>query len=169
MGFFRRLLVGLLKGLVLGGLVGAGVHLGLGWTRTSGVLAYLIAVGAGATVGLLAGKPPWARGAWLESVLRAVGGLVVGGLLYFLAVRFASAPIPLEAGPGVPAGTPWVELPLLYALAVGALYGALVELDHTPDRPGGGARKASKGRAAPDGGGAGGSGAPPSAGSSPAA
>jgi hypothetical protein len=58
MGILRRLLVGLFKGLVLGGLVGAGVHLGLGWTRTAGVLAYLLAMGTGATVGLLAGRPP---------------------------------------------------------------------------------------------------------------
>lgn len=147
MAILRRLLVGLLKGLVLGGLVGAGVHLGLGWTRTQDVIAYLLAMGTGATVGLLAGKPPWAREAWLESLLRAVGGLVVGSLLYFLAVRFASAPIPLDAGPGAPVGTPWVELPLLYALGVGAIYGALVELDHTPDRPG--PRGRGKGAPAP--------------------
>lgn len=133
MSLVRRFLVGLLKGLVIGGLVGAGAQLGLGWTRTTGLLGYLLAMGAGATVGLLAGKPPWAREAWLESILRAVAGLVVGGLLYFLALRFAAAPIPVDGGPGVPAGTPWVELPLLFALAIGAVYGAIVELDHTPD------------------------------------
>lgn len=144
--FFRRLFVGLVKGALLGALFGAAISYGLGWGRTEGLLAYLLAMGVGASVGLLAGKPPWAQNAWLEAILRAAGGLILGAFLYWLGTRFGNPPLPFPVGPGNPAGLPWLAVPLLYATAIGAVYGCLVELDNTgkAKKGGGGAEAPAK-------------------------
>jgi hypothetical protein len=130
----KRLLVGLLKGLVLGGAVGAVFHFALGWPVTPGWSGYLIAMGTGATAGTLAGRPPWRREAWLEGIVKATVGLAVGLGLHWLARRFLAGGIPLALG-DAPEGTPWTDLPLLFAPAVGAVFGTLVELDNTSERP----------------------------------
>jgi hypothetical protein len=127
------LLIGLLKGLVAGIGIGAAFHFGLGWKQTSGLLGFLIAMGAGGTTGLLTGRPPWQHQAWVEGVLKAVFGVGVGALLYWLAVRFAPLQVPLSAL-GLPEGKPWTSSPLLFAPPITALYGALVELDNTDGR-----------------------------------
>lgn len=128
----KRLLVGLLKGLVVGGAIGAIFQLALRWCPTSEWLGYLIAMGTGATAGLLAGRPPWAQEAWIEGVLKAVFGLGIGALLFWLGVRFANFTVPF-AFAHAPQGTPWTEVPLLYAPPIAALYGAIIELDNTGD------------------------------------
>src|SRR5262245_32163770 len=75
----RRLLIGLVLGLVLGGLVAFGVIRGLGILAfESGVLAYLFAVLTGALTGLVAGKPIWASGAKIEAGLKAFFGVLLG-------------------------------------------------------------------------------------------
>lgn len=130
----QRLLFGLLKGLGLGLGVGVIVHFGLGWTVTGGLAGYLLAMGTGATAGVLAGRPPWKRAAWLEGVLKAVVGLGLGLLLFWLADRFASGALPFGLL-GAPEGAPWNHLPLLYAPIIATLYGVLVEIDNTPEIP----------------------------------
>ncbi|MEM9070298.1 MAG: hypothetical protein AAGE52_17455 [Myxococcota bacterium] len=128
----KRLGLGLIKGLVIGGAIGAAFHFGLGWTSATGLLAYLMAMGAGATAGILAGKPPWKQAAWIESVLKAVAGVGVGALAYWLGSRFGEFGLPLEL-PNVAAGTSWTEVPLVFVPAVSAVFGTLVELDNTDD------------------------------------
>lgn len=128
----KRLLFGLLKGLAIGGGLGAALHLGLGWTTTPGLLGYLLAMGTGATAGILAGKPPWRHQAWIEALLKAVAGVAVGALMYWLATDFGAFGLPFDLL-GVPSGTPWPELPLLYIPLVAAIFGSLVELDNTGD------------------------------------
>jgi len=127
----RRFAIGLIKGAILGALFGAAISFGLGWGETEGLLGYLLAMGVGASVGLLGGKPPWAQQAWLEAILRAAGGLILGAFLYWAGTRFANVPVPVAVGPDGEAGLPWMSVPLLYATAIGALYGCLVELDNT--------------------------------------
>jgi hypothetical protein len=145
----RRLLIGLAKGLVVGGALGAGLQIGLGWGETSGLLGYLLAMGAGATAGILAGKPPWRAEAWIESVLKGVFGLGTGALVYFLGSSYGSFEVPF-ALPGAASGTPWTSQPLLYATAIGGVFGSLVELDNTDDgdksesESGGGSGKAKR-------------------------
>jgi hypothetical protein len=137
----KRLLVGLLTGVLTGAAVGAALHFGLGWPRTGGLFAYLVAMGATATAGILAGRPPWREGAWIEALLKGIGGLLVGAGLYFVASRWGAVALPI-APPGADPAAPWTELPLLYAPAIAALYAAVVELDNTGEddkkgKPGG--------------------------------
>ena len=126
----KRLGVGLLKGLVIGGVIGGGLHFGLGWATVGSLLGYLVAMAVGATAAVLAGKPPWREGALVEALLKGVAGLGVGALLYFLSARFAGFALPF-ALPGTAADLPWTRLPVLYAPALAALVGSLVELDNT--------------------------------------
>ncbi len=128
----KRLALGLVKGLVLGGAIGAAFHFGLGWTAATGLLAYLLAMGVGATTGVLTGKPPWRSQAWIESVLKGVAGIGVGALLYWLASKWGAFEIPF-ALPGVEAGTPWTTVPLLTAAGIGGAFGMVIELDNTDD------------------------------------
>lgn len=133
--FLKRLGIGLLKGLAVGGLTGAAIQIGLGWTVTIGLLGYLLAMGIGATAGILAGTPPWRSETWIEAVLKGLFGVGVGALLYWVASSFASFEVPFAVA-GAPRGTAWTSLPLLYGPVIGALFGAVVELDNTGDGDG---------------------------------
>ncbi len=148
---FKRLVVGLIKGLVIGGAIGAAFHFGLGLPVLAGLGGYLVAMTAGATAGVLNGKPPWRQAIWIESVLKAVFGLGVGALAFWAASKYAPFALPFEL-PGVEAGTPWTSLPLLSAPAVAALYGAFIELDNTDedDEAEGGSGKKVRARVAID-------------------
>ena len=55
-----RLLIGIVKGLIVGGLVGFGLAK-LGIAAPGAVIAYLAAALTGVLVGLVAGKPIWAK------------------------------------------------------------------------------------------------------------
>ncbi len=123
-----RLLTGLAKGLLLGAGIGALFHLILHWPVTSGLLGHLVAMGAGATAGLLAGRPPWRRHAWLEGALKAAAGLGFGALVYWLIERFVPIATPIEAL-GIPIHTPWIHVTALNTTLVSSLFGVLVELD----------------------------------------
>jgi hypothetical protein len=129
-GFLKRLGLGFLKGLVVGLAVGAAFQLGLGWAETGGLLGYLLAMGTGATAGILAGAPPWRAEAWIESVLKGVFGVGVGALLYWVASSFLGFGVPVALA-GADAGTPWPTVPLVFAPLVAGVYGAIVELDNT--------------------------------------
>jgi hypothetical protein len=83
----KRLMVGILIGLVVGGIAAAAVIKGLGtvfFTATTGgtLIAYVAALATGAFVALVAGKPVWAKGAWIEVGLKAFFGslLAAGGM-----------------------------------------------------------------------------------------
>src|ERR1700733_2205698 len=86
----RRLLIGLVLGLIVGGLAAAalvaGLHMPLFALDTGGiVLAYLAAAVTGVLTGLVAGKPIWASGAKIEAGLKAFfGALLATGLLFAL-------------------------------------------------------------------------------------
>jgi hypothetical protein len=130
----KRLLIGLAKGLLLGVLVGATLHFGLGFSRGGVLLGYLVAMGSASTAGILAGKPPWKQDAGIEVVLKTAVGLGVGALFYYLSSRFAARVLPF-AIPTFPTGAKWTEIPLLVAIGASSLYGAIVELDNTGAEP----------------------------------
>lgn len=139
----KRLLVGLLKGLVVGAGLGAALQLGLGWGDTSGLLGYLFAMGVGGTAGLVAGRPLWLSEAWIEAILKAVAGIAVGALLHWLSSYIAFG-LFFDL-PGAASGTPWTAQPLLYAPLIGGIFGAVIELDNTEKKSSGKDPSKSKG------------------------
>src|SRR5271169_3627188 len=99
----RRLLIGLVLGLVVGGLAAAGLVAGLHMTMfdagTGGiVLAYIAAALTGVLTGLVAGKPIWASGAKIEAGLKAFFGALLGAGLMFALRHWGGALPPLNLG-----------------------------------------------------------------------
>lgn len=133
----KRLGLGLLKGLLIGGAIGAGLQYGLpelfpnaAWSF-GGLFGFLTAMGAAGTTGIFAGKPPWHEGAWIEASLKGIVGVGLGALTYWVASKWAS--FSAFQLPGVPEPAKWTELPVLYAPVIAGVYGSLVELDNTGD------------------------------------
>jgi hypothetical protein len=119
-----KLLVGLLKGAVIGGAVGYGAYaakLDLPWI-TYGVI--------GTLVGLVAGRPIWSlikdkNTTFVVGVLKAAFGFGVGcGLYALLAKAWGPAP-----GLLVVSGQDLLNWSVTVGGAIGAVYGAFVELD----------------------------------------
>jgi hypothetical protein len=126
-----RLLLGLLKGAVIGAGVGYGAEqLGLG-----GGWGYLIYGAVGFLVGLLVGRPFWSHlldkdpdaTVW-TSVVKGIVGVGIGVGLYALVSKVLPEPVITMAG-DARSLTDW---PFIFGGLVGALYGAFTELDDTP-------------------------------------
>ena len=134
----RRLFIGWVVGLFVGGLVAAGLVAGLGVLTFSGsggaVLAYATAALTGALTGLVAGKPIWSFGAKVEAGLKALfGALIAAGLMFALrqwagAWTIPSIPTIGVNGPDAAGNLPAVSLPLLAAI-LGGFFG----VDNTGD------------------------------------
>ena len=90
-----RLLVGLLKGLVLGGLAGFGLA-SLGFAAPSALVAYPAAVVMGLLIACLAGKPIWAAGARIEVGMKAVVAAIFAPLLLLAARTWISMALPMD-------------------------------------------------------------------------
>ncbi|HJL18410.1 MAG TPA: hypothetical protein RMH99_22290 [Sandaracinaceae bacterium LLY-WYZ-13_1] len=127
----KRLGLGLLKGLIIGGAVGAGLQYGLAWTidPSQVLLGFLVAMGAAGTAGVFAGKPPWLEGAWIEATLKGMVGVGLGALAYW-GLTYVPFELPFPGLEGTHAPS---ALPAVFAPAIAGLYGALVELDNTGD------------------------------------
>ncbi len=130
-----RLLLGLLKGAVVGAALGFGAEqLGLG-----GGWGYLVYGLVGFVVGLVVGRPVWSHlldkqsTVW-TAVLKGLFGFGVGAGLYALAHKVLGDPMLAVAGQARPL-TGWTYV---FGGIVGAIYGAWVELDDAPpasDKP----------------------------------
>ncbi len=130
---FRRLLLGLAKGLVIGGVIGALMHFALGVTLIpAGALSYLFFGGIAALAGVAAGQPPWREGAWVGSILKAIFGFAIGAGLYWVGQRFLNFPIGGLAG--LPAEATFAQAPLTFAPTLAAIFGMLIELDDGGDQ-----------------------------------
>jgi hypothetical protein len=132
---FRRLLVGLLLGTVIGVAAAAALVFGLKVSAFDGAGGSFEAYGAALVVGVLAGlitgKPIWVSDAKVEVGLKAVFGALLGAAGMFALRRWApsmSLPAPVGTGALVPLG----DLPASLAV-VGATLGALFEVDNTDD------------------------------------
>jgi hypothetical protein len=121
-----RVLLGLLKGGVVGALIGAGAFkLGIGGGFL-GTVTYAI---VGGLAGILCGRPPWRQDTIWTTTLKGIFGALVGGALYWGAGKlFGGAHVAFAAKLGVP-DRPFVELPVLMGPLIGAVWGAFVELD----------------------------------------
>jgi hypothetical protein len=122
-----RLVLGLLKGGVVGGALGwVAFKLGV----TSGAAAVVTYAVIGALVGMVCGKPPWRQDTFWTSALKGIGGLIVGGLLYWGGSKLlGGVHLSLPAGLGAPPDRSVAQLPILLGPLVGALWGAFVEVD----------------------------------------
>lgn len=119
-----RALLGLIKGLIIGGGIGFCL-LKLG--NPGGVLVYLCCGIVGAVVGLLCGRAPWHAETIWTPVLKMVFGLGVGAGLYALGHRFVPAGLAVSVqglADSVSLGSGAVLAP-----AIGGLYGLFVEVD----------------------------------------
>ena len=132
-----RVILGLLKGAIVGGGLGVAL-LKLGWT--SGVFAYLACAVVGALVGLVAGRAPWQAETIWTPVVKMIAGALVGTGLCFVGMRFLPDPsfhvnelgdLHLRSAP-------------LLAPLIGILYGVFVEIDD-----GGGKKEAADDKPAP--------------------
>lgn len=136
----KRLLVGLVIGLVMGSLLAAALVKGLGIAVFGAALAYLFAAITGVVVGLVAGKPIWARGGQIEAGLKAVFGALLGAAAMFAIRRWLNVSIDLTAlgaGHDVIGSLPAVALPM-----IAGVLGAFYEADNNSsdeDAEGGGA------------------------------
>src|SRR5271170_2252281 len=130
----RRLIFGLVLGLIVGVALAAGlVRLGEASFAAGGgvVLAYLAAAAVGGLTGLIAGKPIWASGAKVEGLLKALFGALMGAGAMFALRQWATGfDVNLSfLGAGGPA--PVGELPAASLPLIAAILGGLFGLDNT--------------------------------------
>jgi len=125
------LLLGLIKGALAGVLVGFGVtKLGIG----TGALSWVAYAATGGLVGVVCGKPPWRQETFWTPLLKGLVGALVGLGLALLGRKFlGGVPVPgaLVSPLGLSSSQTYTlgELPAALATLIGAVYGALVELD----------------------------------------
>jgi hypothetical protein len=146
-----RLLVGMMKGIVLGGLLGFGLYK-LGMAVPSAIVAYLAAATVGVLIGLIAGKPIWAKDAKIEAGMKAFVGALLGAGLMFAARRWLAFPVPqflldlthttVQSGAAAPTIS---EFAMTSLAAIAGVLGGFYDADNTPedDKP------AAKGDKAP--------------------
>jgi len=134
----RRLLYGLVLGLIVGVLLASALVGGLKVLAFDGAggtaLAYASAALAGVLTGLVAGKPIWASGAGIEAALKAVFGALLGAGAMFALRKWAGVvTVDLSfmhaGGPATLGDMPAASLPI-----IASTLGALFELDNTGDQ-----------------------------------
>jgi hypothetical protein len=93
----RRILLGLTEGLVLGLAFGVASARGLGLGSPGSIVALLLGACAGFGIGLVAGRPIWARNAKTEALLKAAAGALAGVGLSFVLRRWLNVHVDLRA------------------------------------------------------------------------
>jgi|LNFM01.1.fsa_nt_gb hypothetical protein len=124
----KRLLLGLLKGLVIAGALGALFFYAFGMHAVSGVGAFMLAGLATLIAGVFAGQPPWKSGAWIGSILKGVFGFGLGAGLYWVLQRFAPG-TDISALLRASEPTTIATAPLTFMPIIASVYAMLVELD----------------------------------------
>ncbi|MFO0620149.1 MAG: hypothetical protein U0745_02045 [Polyangia bacterium] len=118
-----RALLGLIKGVLIGGGIGFAL---LKLNNPQGILAFVFSALLGAVVGLVCGQAPWRAATLWTPILKMVFGAAIGTGLYALGHRFMpSMSISIEGvGTGLSLRSAAVLAPI-----IGALYGLFVEFD----------------------------------------
>lgn len=143
-----RLLIGIVKGLVVGGLLGFGL-VKLGMALPSAVIAYLAAAVTGVVIGLIAGKPIWAKDAKIEAGAKAVVGALLGIGLMAALRHWAMIPLPFSVGALAPQGATLTVggFAMTSLAAIAALLGGFYDADNdSTGEEEGEAKPAAKGR-----------------------
>jgi hypothetical protein len=127
-----RLFLGLLKGLVIGGAVGYGAY----YLDLGGVFHWITYGVIGALVGLLVGRPVWSHlfdksSTMWTALLKGMVGYGVGAGLFALAAKVWGG-FELTLADETHILHDWQ---FVLGGAIGALYGAFVEVDDAPSRP----------------------------------
>ena len=125
----KRLLMGLVEGVLLGSVLALLLVKGLGVATITGVVAYLAAIVTGLLTGLVAGRPIWQRDARIEAGLKAIAGAALGALALWALRRWVGAEADLSAL-GMGSGK-LVELPAVMLPLVATVLALLFELDNT--------------------------------------
>ena len=99
--FLVRLVVGLLKGVIVGGAVGFGL-VSLGMAVPTTAMAYAAAAVCGVLIALVAGKPIWASDARVEVGMKAIVGALLAPALLFALRRFVEVGLPADLLSSVP-------------------------------------------------------------------
>lgn len=119
--------MGLLKGSLIGGAIGGLLAFALGIPLLSGWFAYLAVILTGVMVALLAGKPVWARGAWVEVLLKGIAAAMLGaGLLYAVRNYFDTT---LALGSSLTGSLS--QLPIVILPLVATVLAVFFEVDNT--------------------------------------
>jgi hypothetical protein len=135
-----RLLIGLVKGLLIGALLGFGLaKLGLG--APIALIAYPAAALCGVLVGLVAGKPIWAKDAKIEAGMKAFVGAILGAGLMFAARKWLTMEValPLQGLVEAKAASGAIGMLAITSLAmITAVLGGFYEADNDPSESEGG-------------------------------
>jgi hypothetical protein len=125
-----RLLIGIVKGLVVGSLLGIGlIKLGVA-VPMGAVIAYLAAAVTGIVIGLVAGKPIWAKDAKIEAGSKAVVGALLGVGLMAAARHWLLMPLTIPMGTLVQGTPPIGEFPITVLAGIAALLGGFYDADN---------------------------------------
>ncbi len=134
-----RLLVGIVKGLVLGALIGFGL-LKLGLAFPGAIVAYLAAAATGVLIGLIAGKPIWAKDAKIEAGMKAGVGALLGVGLMFAARRWLNVDVPAllldvtrTTAPTEAGASTLGNFGMTSLAAIAAVLGGFYDADNTPE------------------------------------
>jgi hypothetical protein len=134
---FARLIVGILKGLVVGGLIGFGlVKLGLGVFAPWSIWAFVFAAITGIVVGLIAGKPIWAKDAKIEAGMKAAVGALLGAALMAAVQKCMPGMVPNDLAAAfdiMTKGIPVKAFPVTSLAIIAAILGGFYDADNTPD------------------------------------
>jgi hypothetical protein len=122
-----RLVLGILKGAIVGAAVGYGAwKIGLGGAGSLGFIVYGL---VGALVGVVCGKPIWRQETLFTPLLKSIFGFGIGVGLFFGARKvLGGMHLGIATGLGAP-DSPLVDLPFLLGPLIGLVYGAFVEVD----------------------------------------
>lgn len=155
-----RLLIGIMKGLIVGGLVGFGLAK-LGFAAPGALIAYLAAGVTGVLIGLIAGKPIWAKDAKIEAGMKAFVGALLGCGLMYVARRWLTMPVPVPLGELGGANPSLAEvtgsagtlggLAITSLAAIAAVLGGFYEADNDPSEAGSSGAEPAKKKSAAQG------------------
>jgi hypothetical protein len=127
-----RVLLGILKGVVIGGAIGfAATKMGLG----QGASGYLVYAAVGFVVGIVGGKAIWRQETLFTPALKGIfGAAIVAGLYWAANKVLGGVPVPLPgdaaAALGITDAQPKLAAtPVLLAPILATLYGVFVEID----------------------------------------
>jgi hypothetical protein len=126
-----RLLIGIVKGLMVGSLLGLGL-VKLGAAIPIALVAYLAAAVTGVVVGLVAGKPIWAKDAKIEAGTKAVVGALLGVGLMAAARNWLQIALPFSFGSLAPEHATLGGFAITALAGIAALLGGFYEADNDP-------------------------------------